>query len=139
MLVSIMERKRGIFYYLINRKKGNRNCPIAKEKGRRGHRRAWSDCLHHRFANTKAHRRLVPLFIDSMLNLLPVNNAWHLQWPSFRRIRRPVAFKREMFLRRHPVMAAFVTGRIITMAGEYGKWETRYRDDGRPYLERMAA
>ena len=81
-------------------------CPIAKEQGEI----ARVDALHHRHHQTKWARKKFPLFIDSMFNLMPVNNAYHLIRGSYGRISELQAMKYEMFLQRHPKIAAFVNG-----------------------------
>ena len=37
--------------------------------------------VHHKLANTKVNRRRFPLFIDSIFNLVPINNGCHLTKP----------------------------------------------------------
>lgn len=90
--------------YLTN-KYGN-FCPIEK------HYKQVSSCmvtdLHHRCHNHAWRRKAYPLFIHSMLNVVPVNNAWHLKHGSFRKIYDDVAGKYERFLERHPKMCRFV-------------------------------
>lgn len=89
-------------HYLSRRNGGH--CVIAEAHG------AWAPItdLHHRHARSKWARRKFPLFIDSLWNLLPVNNKWHLRYGSFARISKYEAEKRERFLERHPMIAKAV-------------------------------
>ena len=90
------------FEYLASR--NNWRCPIALERDVI----AQVTDLHHKLHNTKVNRKLYPLFIDSMLNLVPVNNAWHLKYPSWGREPYYRAEKYESFLNRHPKVFMFV-------------------------------
>jgi hypothetical protein len=64
--------------------------------------------LHHRCHNHKWRRKAYPLFIHSILNLIPVNNAWHLKHGSFWKIDDGKALRYERFLQRHPKLSEFV-------------------------------
>lgn len=89
--------------YLIS--KHSRFCPIAWQQ---------EDILipatelHHLAHQTKWRRKKYPLFIDSLLNLRPVNNAWHLSNPSWGKISDFQAKKWERFLKRHKKACVFV-------------------------------
>lgn len=91
------------FEYLANR--NNWRCPIALEKDAIAQ---VTDLHHYRVHNTKVNRKLYPLFIDSMLNLVAVNNAWHLKNPSWGREPYFEAEKYELFLSRHPKIDKFL-------------------------------
>ena len=71
--------------------------------------------LHHRLHNTKVNRRCFPLFIDSMLNLVAVSHAWHLQRPHYGRISEYTARRMERTLQRWPRARAFVNGETGTL------------------------
>jgi hypothetical protein len=66
--------------------------------------------LHHRLHNTKVNKKKYPLFLNSMLNLMPVCNMYHLTNPSYGKITDYQADKYERFLERHPKICAFVNG-----------------------------
>jgi hypothetical protein len=68
--------------------------------------------LHHMCHNTKWRRKNYPLFIHSLLNLLPVNNAWHLKHGAFKKIDDLQAAKYEKFLSNHPKISEFVNNPI---------------------------
>lgn len=88
------------FAYIFKKQSGC--CAIAKSKGKI----AQMTELHHAGVNnSKVNRRLYPLFIDSVWNLIGVNHDYHLQSGSFGRISFLEAEKRERFLERHPVIA----------------------------------
>ena len=65
---------------------------------------------HHRFHDTDVNRRLCPLFIDSMLNIVLVLKTEHEMNRSAGIISYPEAEKWERFLQRHPKCANFVNG-----------------------------
>ena len=89
-------------FYLTRKQKGM--CPIAKAHGET----AAPQELHHRLHNTKINKRLYPLFIDSVWNLMAVDHDWHMMYGSFGKISVLEAEKREAFLERHPMIAAAV-------------------------------
>ena len=96
------------FKYLANRQ--NWLCPIGLKKY--GRKDPVHD-LHHRIChNTKLNRKKYPLFIDSMLNLQPVNHDNHLNNPSWGGVRNGerIAERWERFLERHPRLYFFVNG-----------------------------
>lgn len=67
------------------------------------------DSLHHyRIHNTKINRKRYPLLIDSLLNLVPVYNAYHINNSSWRKITEYNADKIELFLFNHPKAERFV-------------------------------
>lgn len=37
--------------------------------------------IHHKLPNTKANKKLFPLFIDSIFNLCPINHDCHMSKP----------------------------------------------------------
>ena len=88
--------------YLIGKQKGV--CPIAKAHGKG----AFAKELHHRLHKTKVNKRLYPIFIDSIWNLIAVDHDNHMMHGSFGKISVLEAEKREAFLRRHPVIAAAI-------------------------------
>jgi hypothetical protein len=90
------------FKYLYMRQNGL--CPIAKEHGHG----ATPDALHHRLHNTKENRERFILFIDSILNLVAVNNEWHINNNSWGKITEKEAEKWERFLIRHHKLAIWV-------------------------------
>ena len=88
------------FNYLYGRQQGR--CPIAESKGVCY---AVPTSLHHRLHNTKTNRKLYPLFIDSIWNLMAVNHHWHLSYGSYGKIGILEAERRERFLERHPMIS----------------------------------
>jgi len=65
--------------------------------------------LHHsHIHNKKWVRKLYPLFIDSIWNLLPVNNAYHLAYGNFGRWPEERVSRCENFLKRHKKLAEWV-------------------------------
>ena len=80
-------------------------CPIALS-----HRtKAEVTDLHHaHIHNMKWARRLYPLFIDSIWNLVPVHNAWHLKHGSFGKWPEERVRRCEIFLRKHKKIADFL-------------------------------
>ena len=88
--------------YLFDKQRGI--CPIAK--AHYGH--ALPNELHHRIHNTKVNRRLYPLFINSIWNLMAVDHNYHMMYGSFGKISVLEATKREAFLERHPMIAAAI-------------------------------
>lgn len=69
------------FIYLCN--KFGMRCPIAEINGR------WERCteLHHRLSDTNTNCKLYPNFIQSILNLRPVNNIWHIKNPGYDKLK----------------------------------------------------
>lgn len=62
--------------------------------------------LHHAgIHNSKVNRKLYPLFIDSVWNLMLADHEAHLNCPLWGRISYIEADHRERFLRRHPMIA----------------------------------
>ena len=98
------------FDYLC--RKYNYRCPIALEKGKGLILRP--NVLHHKFHKPRKGRMLkvvmkkLRLFIDSLLNLVAVDNDWHLKNPSYRIITWHNALIYEDFLQRNPQCAAFM-------------------------------
>lgn len=87
-------------HFLIHRQ--GYNCVIARAYG------MWAKPanLHHLCHNTKMHRRMFPLFLNSLWNLAAVNPDWHMKHPSFGKITDLEAGSREAFLLRHPQIAS---------------------------------
>jgi len=79
-------------------------CPIALEKD--GFSLGVTE-LHHIVHNTKVNRKLFPLLIHSVWNLVAVNHSWHMEYPTWGRRKdwQLEARRRESFLQRHPMMA----------------------------------
>ena len=91
-------------------------CEIWKERGRRrGIACMHPEDLHHRVPNKKMNRRRFPLLIDSLLNLVAVNHAMHMEWPSWGRFSLLQADRMERALERWPRASAFVNGRTTTL------------------------
>lgn len=88
------------------RKYGINTCPIYYQlKGRY----KTPDSLHHyRIHNTKNNRKRYPLLVDSLLNLLPVFNSYHILNNSWGKISEFNADKIERFLEKHPRAERFV-------------------------------
>ncbi len=80
-------------------------CPIAKSHKTIIHPTELHHCHIH---NIKWARKLYPLFIDSIWNLLPVNNAYHLAYGNFGRWPEERVSRCENFLRRHKRLADFL-------------------------------
>jgi len=93
--------------YLI--KKNGPYCPVQRDKGDESSPLLCTD-LHHRCHNTKWRLKKFPLFMNSLLNLLPVSNFFHLKYPSNNKITDFQAEKYERFLERHPKISEFVNG-----------------------------
>lgn len=89
--------------YLVTRQGGE--CPIGDSIGN-----PWpAEELHHTGVhNTKVNRRMYPLYIHSLWNLLAVNHECHMQRGSFGRISYLEAAKREAFLFRHPMISEWM-------------------------------
>lgn len=71
------------------------------------------NALHH----TKVHnmewtRDLYPLLLNSMMNLTPVWNPAHIQYPSWGKVSDIELENLEAFLRRHPVYAMWVNNLV---------------------------
>lgn len=101
--------------YLTN-KYGHR-CPIWEEKKHINpawHMPKFVTDLHHPLHNTKTNRKLYPLLIDSVINLIPVENGEHLNNGSWKPAHLPKvldgewARKWERFLEKHPKIAKWV-------------------------------
>lgn len=90
LMIELYEDK---WDYLVS-KYGNR-CPIGAEKDE-----AWQQVtdLYHRCHNTKWRREKFPLFLNSLLNLMPVSNRYHLKFPSYGKISDMQAEKWQKFL-----------------------------------------
>ena len=86
-------------FYLIRKQRGR--CPIADAH----ESLAPAMELHHRLHKTIVNKRLFPLFIDSIWNLMAVDHDWHMMYGSFGKISVLEAEKREAFLERHPMIA----------------------------------
>ena len=95
--------------YLV--KKHTNLCPIAWD---RGNMRAQVEDLHHLCHPSEWRRRSFPLFLNSLLNLRPVNHSWHLKFGSWGKIHDLKAQQYERFLERHPAIAEWVNS-----PGEY--------------------
>ena len=63
---------------------------------------------HYRVHNTKYNRKKFPLLVNSILNLIPVNHAYHMQKPSFGIITDHQAGLIERYLERNPSTNKFV-------------------------------
>jgi hypothetical protein len=64
--------------------------------------------LHHLCHNTKWRRKKFPLFLNSIFNLRPVSNSYHLAYPSWGKITDYQAEKYELFLRKHNIINYWV-------------------------------
>ena len=85
-------------------------CPIAMSDGFYAH---GQDLHHARMPNTKTNRKLYPLVIHSMLNLMYVNHDYHLQNGRFGQRKGYLwAEKAQAFLEKnsHKNIRAFVNG-----------------------------
>ena len=80
-------------------------CPIAKAYGKY---RQVTELHHSHIHNTKIFKKLYPLFIDSLWNLIPVNNAWHLKYGSFGKWPEERVSRCEIFLQRHKKIAEYL-------------------------------
>jgi len=95
------------FEYLANRQKGI--CKIGEKKYDR--KDPVTELHHYRIHNTEVNRGLFPLFIDSVLNLVAVNNRNHLNNPSWGIVKGYNSIDGiERFLERHPKIAKLVNG-----------------------------
>ena len=97
------------FQYLIDSQKRKVNmvyCVITYNKS--GKYKSPEELHHYRMHNTKINRRRYPLLIDSLLNLLPVYNAFHIWNSSWGKISEFQADKIETFLFNHPKAERFV-------------------------------
>jgi len=99
------------FSYLYIRQNGL--CPIAKEYGRG----AKPNALHHKLHNTIENKKAFPLFINSIFNLVAVNNDWHLKNGSWGRMTEREAAKWERFLERHYKIAEW--GNSLTIPDKH--------------------
>ena len=91
------------FIYLADRQSWV--CPIALEKNKLAE---VTDLHHYRCHNTRPNRKKYPLLIDSLLNLVAVNNAYHLSNGSWGRASDLECERIEKFLERHPKIAKWV-------------------------------
>lgn len=91
-------------------RKYNYICPIAKSEGVVISLNYHNTDLHHyRIHNTKGNRKKYPLFIDSILNLMPVSHYWHLKRGGFGERWGPArAAQAELFLKRHKLISKWV-------------------------------
>lgn len=81
-------------------------CPIYYQK--KGHYKT-PDALHHtKVHNTKINQKRYPQLINSLLNLTPVFNSYHILNASWGKISEYNADKIERFLERHPKASQFV-------------------------------
>ena len=87
-----IDNYRELFFYISVL--WNCMCPIALEKGQ------WAntESLHHRLHNTKINRKRFPLFIDSVFNLVPVNNKYHMENPNWGKFKVYEAEKIENYI-----------------------------------------
>lgn len=95
-----------IFLFLAGR--NNFKCPIAAEYGEHV---APTDLHHAGMPNTATNRKLYPLVIHSMLNLVPVSHDYHMahgRWGQRKGYAWAERYQR--FLERHPLAAQFVNG-----------------------------
>jgi hypothetical protein len=84
--------------YLISRKNGAfSECPIAKEKHNMRHV-IITDLHHAGIHNTKVSRKLYPNVVHSIINLIPVNNFYHIANGSYGRKSEMWAKKWQKFL-----------------------------------------
>jgi hypothetical protein len=68
--------------------------------------------LHHRVHKSKWRIKVYPLFIDSLLNLVGMNNSNHINNNSRFKITDLKAEKYQRFLENHPKIAKFVNGEL---------------------------
>ncbi len=88
------------------RKYGMTFCPIYYQQ--KGNYKT-PDALHHtKVHDTKINRKRYPLLINSLLNLTPVFNSYHILNSSWGKISEYNADKIERFLERHPQAERFV-------------------------------
>ena len=85
--------------HIRERQKGN--CAIAESLGEK----AQITHPHHRLHKSKVNVAKYPLFIDSTLNLLGVNHAYHMKYPHFGKITFLRAARIEAMLERHPALS----------------------------------
>ena len=98
--------------YLVGHSKQQRYCPIARLK--KDELLLCTD-LHHKHSDSKWAVKAFPLFIQSMVNLVPLSRMYHQLNPQYlndKKFRyiytRYQAERWEKFLERHPMMAKFV-------------------------------
>jgi hypothetical protein len=72
-------------------------CPIAESHG------DWAspESLHHRLHNRKINRKRFPLFIDSVFNLVAVNDNFHMKYPGWGKFTVFEADKMELYIVEH--------------------------------------
>lgn len=68
------------------------------------------DLHHYRVHDTVPNRRRFPFLVDSLLNLVAVNHAMHMEHDHWGRVSLREADRIEDFLRRHPRWAAWTNG-----------------------------
>ncbi len=89
------------FEYLYLKQNGR--CAIATSHGRIA---AITELHHAGRHNTGADRKLYPLLVNSLWNLVAVNHLWHMKYPAWGKQKGTEwASKREAFLGRHPRIA----------------------------------
>jgi hypothetical protein len=84
-----------LFMYIYILYKGR--CPIADSHG------VWAypESLHHRLHNRKINRKRFPLFIDSVFNLVAVNDNFHMKYPGWGKFTVFEADKIELYIVEH--------------------------------------
>ncbi len=94
---------RAKFEYLYAKQNGR--CAIATSYGRIA--AITERELHHAGRhNTDTDRKLYPLLINSIWNLVAVNHLWHMKYPAWGKQKGTAwAGSREAFLQRHPMIA----------------------------------
>ena len=81
-----------LFFYTFMLCKGR--CPIAESKGDWAH----PDQLHHRLHNERKNRIRFPLFIDSVFNVVAVNEKYHTENRNWRKYSVFAADKIEQYI-----------------------------------------
>lgn len=100
-------------------------CPISWEKYGQIKK---PDTLHHaKVHNVEWGRSAYPLLIDSIMNLVPVWNPAHVQWPSWGKVSDIEAENLEAFLQRHPMIAMWVNTMVWATEEEAIEWLTKRR------------
>jgi len=72
-------------------------CPIAASHNK------WAspESLHHRLPNSKINRKRFPLFIDSVFNVVPVDDNFHMKYPGWGQYKVFEADKIERYIIEH--------------------------------------
>lgn len=97
------------FQYLTDRQKRKHKMVYCIITYNRSGKYKSPDALHHYLVHdTKINRRRYPLLLDSLMNLLPVVNAYHIWNSSWGKISEFQADKVETFLFNHPKAHRFV-------------------------------